>query len=255
MSAAEAIYQPDRSLKGKLRRRVVRLQHRRPARARPVRPMVSFSFDDAPASAVDVGGAILEQRGLRGTYFIAAGLAGQDGHMGRYADREAICAAAKRGHEIACHTYSHLDCGQAGATAVSADLDRNLAALITWGLPTPTTFAYPFGDVSAPAKWVTRRRFALSRALHHGLVDQGCDLNQAPAVGVEGEDGEALASGWIKRAAQTGGWLILFTHGLGEQPAPYCASADGFARLVDQALGAGLDVVTVAEGARRLAAA
>ena len=58
----------------------------------------------------------------------------------------------------------------------------------------PTTFAYPVrrrraGEPSARLAG----RFGLLRALHHGLVGAGADLNQAPAVGVEGPDGEALA--------------------------------------------------------------
>ena len=52
MSVVEA-YEPDRSLKGKLRRRLVRLAHRRPARVRLERPMVTFSFDDAPVTAAE----------------------------------------------------------------------------------------------------------------------------------------------------------------------------------------------------------
>jgi len=61
-------YEPDRSLKGKLRRRLIRLAHRRPARVKLARPMVSFSFDDAPATACEAGAKVLEARGLRGTY-------------------------------------------------------------------------------------------------------------------------------------------------------------------------------------------
>ena len=89
--------QPDRSLKGKLRRRLVRLAQRRPAAASPSRPMVSFSFDDAPASAALTGAALLEARGLRGTYYIAAGLAGTDGPMGRFADSGQIVRLALAG--------------------------------------------------------------------------------------------------------------------------------------------------------------
>jgi hypothetical protein len=48
-------YEPDRSLKGKVRRRLIRLAHRRPARVKLERPMVSFSFDDAPATACEAG--------------------------------------------------------------------------------------------------------------------------------------------------------------------------------------------------------
>ena len=40
---AVGVYEPDRSLKGKVRRRVVRLYHRRPAQLRVDRPMISFT--------------------------------------------------------------------------------------------------------------------------------------------------------------------------------------------------------------------
>ena len=66
-------YSADRSLKGKLRRRLAKLAVRRPATVALDRPMVSFCFDDAPATAADAGAALLEAGGLRGTYFICAG--------------------------------------------------------------------------------------------------------------------------------------------------------------------------------------
>ena len=44
--------------------------------------MISFGFDDVPASAAEIGAAILEKRGLKGTYFVAAALAGTDAVTG-----------------------------------------------------------------------------------------------------------------------------------------------------------------------------
>jgi peptidoglycan/xylan/chitin deacetylase (PgdA/CDA1 family) len=251
---ADDIYRPDLSLRGKLRRRLVRRLSRRAATIRPARPMVSFAFDDAPASALTTGRAILEQRGLRATYFIAAGLAGSSGHMGRFANRDEILAAASAGHEIGCHTYSHLDCGRAKAREIEADLDRSRETLTAWGLPCPATFAYPYGDVSAASKRLANR-FTLARALHPGLVDRGSDLNQAPAVGIEGDDGEQTARRWLARVQENGGWLILFTHGVEPEPTEFSASADALTRLADEALARGLEVVTVAEGTRRMGAA
>lgn len=40
-------------------------------------PLVSFTFDDVPDSALGAGAAILEKYGVRGTFYIAGGLAGQ----------------------------------------------------------------------------------------------------------------------------------------------------------------------------------
>jgi peptidoglycan/xylan/chitin deacetylase (PgdA/CDA1 family) len=245
-------YSADASLKAKLRRRLVRLQHRSPSPAGAGRPMVSFSFDDAPASAFAIGAEILESHGVRGTYFVSAGLAGRDAGLGVCGDRQDMVRVAERGHEIACHTFSHLDCGRADGPEAEADITRNQAALTAWSLPEPETFAYPYGDVAAPAKAVAGRRFRLSRALHHGLVERGADLNQAPAVGIEGDRGEALAAGWLDRARARSAWLILFTHGVEFHPSRFGTSATALSRLVNKALLDGFEVVTVAEGARRL---
>ena len=77
-------YSADRSLKGKLRRRIARLAQRRPVRMALERPMISFTFDDMPVTAALAGAQVLEQRGARGTYYVSTGLAGQTGPMGVY---------------------------------------------------------------------------------------------------------------------------------------------------------------------------
>lgn len=244
----------DRSLKGKLRRRLARLAVRRSAPRAPGRPMVSFCFDDAPASAALRGAEILEARGVKGTYFISMGLAGQEGPMGPNADAAQIGQLLKAGHEIACHTFSHLNCGEAPMGIVEGDVERNLRALEAIGAPEPRTFAYPYGEVSWAAKAALGERFALSRALHHGLVAPGSDLNQAPAVGIEGPDGEAAARRWLHRALAEDGWLILYSHDVRADPSPFGCTPGALARLADEALAGGAEVVTVEEGCRRIGA-
>jgi peptidoglycan/xylan/chitin deacetylase (PgdA/CDA1 family) len=246
------VYHADASWRGKLRRRAVRLASRRPARA-PAGPMISFAFDDVPASAAETGATILERRGLKGTYFVAAALAGTDAVTGPMATADQVRRLADAGHEIGCHTYSHLDCGQASACDAVEDVARNAEVLDAWGVGRPASFAYPFGDVAPQTKRALSPRFSVMRALHHGLVTAGSDLNQAPAIGVEGEDGEALAMGWLQRAAGRRAWLILCTHDVADQASPYGCTPAALERLVDAALSNGLEPVTVAEGAARLA--
>lgn len=246
------VYAPDLSLKGKLRRRAVRLVARKPAPAAPERPMVSFCFDDAPVTATRAGAAVLESRGMCGVYYFSAGLAGADGPMGRFAGPEDAVRLARSGHEIGCHTYSHLDCGQAGGRQVAAEIDRNAEALKSWGLPPAASFAYPYGDVSAPAKRALAGRFRTLRALHHGVVTKGSDLNQMPAVGIEGVDGEATAARWLNEAKAKNAWLILYTHDVGDDATAWGCTPGALERLTAMAANGGFDVVTVAEGARRL---
>ena len=251
MSPATA-YAADSSLAGKLRRRAVRLMARRPARLSLQRPMVSFTFDDAPASAAGSGARILQAHGARGTYFVAASLAAGQGPTERYATQPELMALAAAGHELGCHTFSHLDCGQARTAEINADIERNRAALAAWGAAPATTFAYPYGDVSLDAKRALGGRYQVLRAVHSGLIETGTDLNQAPSVGIEGPGGEALARRWLKRAATRKAWLILYSHDVTDQPSPCGCTPAALNALVKAAVDGGFDVVTVAEGAERL---
>ena len=244
----------DRSLKGKLRRRLARLTARRPAPSGAQKPMVSICFDDAPATSTLAGARIMERRGLRGTWFISMGLLGQEGPMGLNANAGQLGRLLEAGHEIGCHTFSHLNCGQAPVGIVEGDVERNRQALHGLGAPDCVTFAYPCGEVSAAAKAALAERFALCRALHHGLIGKGSDLNQAPAVGIEGPDGEAAAHRWLRRVLGEGGWLILYTHDVREDPSALGCTPGALAQLVDEALDGGAEIVTAAEGCRRIGA-
>lgn len=251
MSYAEA-YGADRSLYGKLRRKTARMIHRRPLAQAPGRPLLSFSFDDAPLTAAVTGAAILEARDLRGTFYVSAGLAGQDAPMGVCAGPEDYRRLAQAGHEIACHTYSHLDCGRATGPAAKADVDRNLSALTAWGASALESFAYPYGDVAPGPKAALSGRFSTLRGLHHGIIEKGADLNQTPAVGIEGPDGPAAARRWLARAKARDAWLILYTHDVADAPSPWGCTPQVFAEIIDEALADGFEIGTVGQVARKL---
>lgn len=245
-------YSADRSIIGKARRRLARLAHRRPVRVSLERPMVSFTFDDAPASSAVAGARALEARGLRGTWYISTALAGQSGPMGAFVEAGDVRRLAGAGHEIACHTHSHLDCGKAPADRVRDDVDRNAEILKAWNLSPCTSFAFPYGDVSIGAKGVLNGRFQTLRTVQAGMVVPGVDANQLPSVGIEGPEGEARALRWLDRASEGRAWLVLYTHDVADTPSPWGCTPQALEHLIDAAVSAGFDVVTVAEGARRL---
>src|ERR1041385_194185 len=90
-------------------RRASRLLFQRPLAIKTARPLISFSFDDFPKSAWRDGGAILEQSGARGTYYVCLGLLNQDTPTGQICNLSDLKALCERGHELGCHTYSHCD--------------------------------------------------------------------------------------------------------------------------------------------------
>lgn len=248
-------YSPDRSLRGKLRRRALRAISRRRAGPVPAGGLVSFSFDDVPASAAEAGAAVLEAAGLRGSFYVAGALRDRESRMGRFASADEVARLVRAGHEVGCHTHGHIDLAHTSTAEVEAELDANREALAASGAPVPSTFAYPYGELGLRAKRVAADRFSVARTVQAGLVRSGSDLAQAPAVGIEGEGGERAAGGWIARAAREGAWLILYTHDVQPRPSAWGCTPEALRRVVDRALAAGLRPVTVAEGGAMLGAA
>ncbi len=71
-------------------------------------PMVTFTFDDVPASACELGARIIERHGARGTFYVAGrgcGSANVGGPLRASIDQLRTIWA--NGHEIGCHTFSH----------------------------------------------------------------------------------------------------------------------------------------------------
>ena len=93
------------------------------------RGMVSFTFDDFPLDALHTGGSILEDAGWRGTYYAATGLLGTKGSCGRMAETNDLQDCVKRGHEVANHTQSHLNCVLAERSVLVHEIEENQRVL------------------------------------------------------------------------------------------------------------------------------
>ncbi|HZC98312.1 MAG TPA: polysaccharide deacetylase family protein, partial [Bradyrhizobium sp.] len=89
-------------LKARVGNKLARHLHAAPATLNNDRPMVSFTFDDAPISAATRGAGMLEEYDARGTFYISGGLV--DGWSGNWTGVSAndIVGLHRRGHEIAC---------------------------------------------------------------------------------------------------------------------------------------------------------
>jgi hypothetical protein len=220
------------------------------------RPMVSFSFDDAPATACEAGAKVLEARGLRGTYYFAAGLTGREGPMGRFATGSGRRPPARRRpRDRLPHLLAPgLRPGLAGRDPGRRRPQRPASGRV--GRGRARQLRLPLWRRRLPAKTALAGRFKTLRALHHGLIANGADLNQAPAVGIEGEDGEQVALDWLDKAHRRKAWLILYTHDVAPEPSQWGCTTGGPGaagrRRADVVTVAGFDVVTVAEGARRI---
>jgi peptidoglycan/xylan/chitin deacetylase (PgdA/CDA1 family) len=185
--------------------------------------VASFTFDDFPKSALDVGGAILEKYGACGTYYTAMQFAGARNHFGPLFEIGDIVAAHRAGHEIACHTYSHLGCRRATGASIAAEIDRNSREIaLALDGTAPTSFAYPYGSVSLTARRTLKRRFSSSRGTAEGINGGTTDLTDLRVITLFAHlfDQAALYRS-IDEAHAGNGWVIFYTHDVTEEPSEW----------------------------------
>jgi len=212
-------------------------------------PMVTFTFDDVPASACGTGAAILEHHDARGTFYVAGAGCGADSPGGRLATPAQLRALHANGHEIGCHTYSHPPVSDLGPAELLADLDRNQRFLsgIERGIA-PRNFAYPYGDLSFRTKRYLETRFDSCRSLLRGVNEETADLGALKTCPLEDatiDRAEILA--FLARTVQTDGWLIFSSHDVEERPSKFGVTPDLLDFAVRASRDSGCRLATVAD--------
>ncbi|KAF0177878.1 MAG: polysaccharide deacetylase family protein [Hyphomonadaceae bacterium] len=228
----------------------------RPAQVRLEKPVISFTFDNFPKSAVRNAGAILEAAGGRGTFYASAAFAGQTTQYGGMFDGADLTRLTAAGHEIGCHTFACLDCGRGPTDDVFADMVRNADALSAMGLEERlVSFAYPFGHASAALKQLLPTRFTTARGMSPGVAAGRIDLAQLPANALFGEDAQKRAPRLMELARRKKGWLIFYTHDVSPRPTAWGSQTGLLERIVTAAYATGIEIAPVREVATRILAA
>ena len=224
-------------------------------RARNTRPLVSFTFDDIPETAFTYGARVLEDRGVRGTFYIAGGLTGTTETERRLATAAECVALHRRGHEIGCHTFTHPVIQTLDADALTAELDRNRDFFASL-LPDLTleNFCYPYGIASLSRKLQAQARFHSCRGCKPGINAGTIDLGMLKAVPIEQATEPAAIEAVIDETVRRNGWLILFTHDVAPEPTWIGCTPQMLDRMIAAALDRGCEVVTVRDALRRIGA-
>ncbi len=216
-------------------------------------PIVSFTFDDVPDTALTHGAAILERYGARGTFYIAGGLEGRIEADRTLLDRDGCLELFRRGHEIGCHTFAHRRVRSHGRLLAS-DLQRNALFREAAGINRPArNFAFPYNAAWPPARPALAARYLTCRgageAINRGAVDPL--MLQAVEIRQPEEHARGLTT-WIDDVANQPGWLIFFTHDIAETPTSYGCTPDTFEHLVRHARDRGCRLLTVEDATAAL---
>lgn len=182
------------------------------------RTVVSLTFDDGTADHA-LAGALLAERGFKGTFYVNSA---QIGTSGYYLSLPELRAIASRGHEIGGHTLNHRDIAGLGEAErerqVCGDRDR----LIAWGF-SPSSFAYPYGSYDGAAQRTVRSCGYSNARIVGSITCSACP----PAESQPPRDSYAVRTppsikattsieelkAYVEDAERTGGgWVVLVFH-------------------------------------------
>jgi peptidoglycan/xylan/chitin deacetylase (PgdA/CDA1 family) len=207
-------------LLSRIKRRIGRHVPTKPFAMQNKAPLVSFTFDDVPDSAYLNGARVLNEYGIRGTFYIASGTCDTRDTYWRVIGRDQIRNLHKRGHEIGCHTFSHRAVDDLAAHELDDECRRNFENLrdLCPGIEL-TNFCYPFGCVSLLRKLQLQKRFDTCRGIFEGVNSGVIDLALLKVIELYDRTlSRDKLNHVLRRARKETGWIIFYAHDVAEQP-------------------------------------
>jgi peptidoglycan/xylan/chitin deacetylase (PgdA/CDA1 family) len=212
-------------------------------------PLVSFSFDDAPASAFERGAEVLEASGVRATFYVSLGLVGSSSELGPIGTRAHLQRAFQEGHELGCHTFDHLDAWHCTTSAYVASIERNRSALHEF-LPSARfrSFAYPKSGARTMVKKAIGDRFECGRGGGQTFNCGVVDLNLVRCVFLDRYTNVDLPAvrDLIARNAARRGWLVFAAHDISHGSGPLSCDPAFLSSTLRMSIESGAKVVPVA---------
>jgi len=213
----------------------------------PPYPLISFTFDDFPRSALTVAGALLESYGVRGTYYASLGLVGKRAPTGEICHLEDVKQVVERGHELGCHTFDHCHAWETTQSDFEESILRNRDALAR-AVPGALfrTLAYPISSPRPANKLRAAKHFGCCRGGGQTFNSGRTDLSNLRAFFLEqSRDRPDLIEWLIDRNVKPRGWLIFATHDVSKNPTPFGCPTALFERIIRYAVGSGAMILPV----------
>ena len=217
-------------LRSKYRRFCSAVLERDELSMRLTHPVVSFTFDDFPASAARIGGQVLTAANCKGTYYVSFGLMGTVAPTGKIFDADDLACIVADGHELGCHTHDHCHAWDTPAAVFAKSISDNQCALERI-LPGELfrTLSYPISSPKPSIKKVVTGKFLGCRAGGHAPNFEQIDRNAIKSFFLERAKGDVdVVQRLLDSTIEGCGWLLLATHDIAQSPTPYGCTPDFF---------------------------
>jgi peptidoglycan/xylan/chitin deacetylase (PgdA/CDA1 family) len=179
-------------------------------------------------------------------------MCGKNSSVGKIASFQQISKLIEGGHELGCHTYSHVDAWTEPYGDFEKSLDLNESAFKK-EFPTVilSSFAYPKGSATGKVKKIIEKRFVTGRGIYWGINVKKVDANLLNACELYCRGKESSV---YKRCIQTidrcireKGWSIFFTHDISDSPGPFGCTHEVLHSLIEYCINNGVAVKPVRE--------
>lgn len=223
---------------------------------RNARPLVSFTFDDVPDTAATNGAAVLDRHGVKGTFYIAPGILDEVDEHWRVLSAEQVAELHRRGHEIGCHTFSHVKVQSLSHIEAMAETKRTRETFTRiCGKGEFRNFAYPFGVVSMPRKLQLQGDFDSCRGIYQEINARSVDLGLLRAFELYDRTLTPLGvERLLDETVRCNGWLVFYTHDVVDNPSWIGCTPKLLDHAVRAAKQRGIECVSIAEGLARVGA-
>ena len=170
--------------------------------------IVSFTFDDFPETAISNGSVILDKYHCKGTFYVSYNLLGGDSPSGKIAEMNDIIEILKNNHELACHTYTHLDCYNNSVDKIANDCKKNRNIFKEQTGQILSSFAYPRGNITPSVKKEVTTYYETARTIERGINRDLIDLAALKSVPLYHNYGKDRCMKWLNRLDEKGGWFV-----------------------------------------------
>lgn len=180
----------------------------KPGPLRWEQPMVSITFDDGWQSVYDRALPLLDSHGFTSTQYVNASTI----ETPHFMTARELQQLNTKGHEIAAHSYEHVDLTSIDTGRLDDELRKSQEALTAAGLGTDD-LATPFGRSDRQVAWYASKYFTMVRGTDSGInTRQNIDPHDLKVFYVTEETTPDALAAALAETRRVNGWLIIVYH-------------------------------------------
>ncbi len=204
-------------------------------------PVISITFDDSLVNQFEAS-RILDKYGFKGTFYVLPGYFGSVFEGYDVMNYSQVRDLYSRGHEIGCHTMSHINLSASNISVIKEELSECKRVLKEFNVK---SFAYPFG-MGIEHESIVKKYFSSARVLIQE-VNTCKEFNIKGLIFVhERMNRLETLKEWISTIKRDGGWIVITIHGISDEPRDLIdITPDEFNQILEVINDSGIKVKTV----------